>query len=91
MRYFRSAVDTYNVICSTLDAAYGYPNHETKTYRALPLASDLPQDASGRVYLAVSVEYCDYILSSEMLASLKASGSVDEIEREEYETVAPPP
>jgi hypothetical protein len=73
-----------------LDAAYGYPNAETKTERALPLAADLPTDAQGRVYLAISQEYCDYILPSEMLPQLLASGAVEEVDAAAYAALLPP-
>ena len=84
MRYFRSTAAVYASICAQLDAAYGYPNAEPKTERALPLASDLPTDGQGRVYLAISQEYCDYILPSEMLPGLLASGAVEEIDEAAY-------
>lgn len=89
MRYFRSTAAVYASICAQLDAAYGYPNAETKTERALPLASDLPTDGQGRVYLAISQEYCDYILPSEMLPGLLASGAVEEIDAATYTAVLP--
>ena len=89
MRYFRSTPAVYGSICSQLDAAYGYPNAETKTERALPLAADLPTDAQGRVYLAISAEYCDYILPSEMLPQLIASGAVEEVDAAAYTAVLP--
>lgn len=91
MRYFRSLPAIYASICSQLDAAYGYPNAETKTERALPLASDLPADDQGRVYLAISADYCDYVLPSEMLPQLLASGDVEEIDAATYEAVLPTP
>jgi hypothetical protein len=90
MRYFRSTPAVYASICAQLDAAYGYPNAETKTERALPLAADLPTDAQGRVYLAISAEYCDYILPSEMLPQLLASGAVEELDAAAYAAVLPP-
>ena len=89
MRYFLSTPAVYGSICSQLDAAYGYPNAETKTERALPLAADLPTDAQGRVYLAISAEYCDYILPSEMLPQLIASGAVEEVDAAAYAAVLP--
>jgi hypothetical protein len=73
-----------------LDAAYGYPNAETKTLRSLPLVSDLPSDGQGRVYLAVSADYCDYNLPSELLPQLIAAGLVDEITAEQYAAVPTP-
>jgi hypothetical protein len=89
LRYFRSTPAVYSDICDQLDAAYGYPNAETKTDRALPLVAELPSDDQGRVYLAVSAQYCDYNLPSEMLPQLIAAGLVDEITAEQYEAVMP--
>jgi hypothetical protein len=79
----------YADICAQLDAAYGYPNEATKTMRSLPLVADLPADAEGRVYLAVSAEYCDYNLPSELLPQLIAAGLVEEITAEQYAEVLP--
>lgn len=90
MRYFRSSAAVYGSICSQLDAAWGYPNAATKTERALPLADTLPTDTQGRVYLAISADYCDYILPSQMLPELIASGAVEEITAEQYQAVLPP-
>jgi hypothetical protein len=89
MRYFRSTPAVYADICSQLDAAYGYPNAETKTQRTLPLVADLPADGQGRVYLAVSSEYCEYNLPSEMLPQLIAAGLVEEITDAQYAAVLP--
>ena len=89
MRYFRTTPAVYAGICSQLDAAYGYPNSDTKTERALPLASGLPADGQGRVYLAVDAAYCDYILPGQMLPDLLASGAVEELTEAQYLAVAP--
>lgn len=89
MRYFRANVAVYESIGSQLDAAYGYPNAETKTLRALPLANELPTDQDGMVYLAISSEYCDYILPSKLLPQLLASGAVEEITEEAYRSILP--
>jgi len=89
MRHFRSTPVVYSSVCSQLDAAYGYPNAETKTERTLPLAADLPTDDAGRVYLAISAAYCDYNLPSEMLPQLIAAGLVEEITAEQYAAVLP--
>ena len=90
MRYFRSTPAVYDSICSQLDAAYGYPNAETKTARTLPAVGDLLTDAQGRVYLAISSEYCEYNLPSEMLPKLLASGAVEEVTAAVYEGLLPP-
>jgi len=84
MRYFRSTPSVYGSICSQLDAAYGYPNAETKTDRTLPLVETLPTDAQGRVYLAILADYCEYILPSDMLPQLLSSGIVQEIDLAAY-------
>ncbi len=89
MRYFCSSPSVYADICAQLDAAYGYPNDATKTLRTLPLAADLPSDTQGRVYLAISAEYCQYILPSEMLPELLASGAVNEVSEAEYRALLP--
>lgn len=88
-RFFRSTPAVYGAICQQLDAAWGYPNSETKTERALPLVDELPTDQEGRVYLAISSEYCDYILPSQLLPELLASGAVEEIDAEAYKASLP--
>jgi hypothetical protein len=89
-RYFRSTPAVYVDVCAQLDAAWGYPNAETKTLRALPLAEELPADDEGRVYLSVAAEYCDYILPSQLLPELIAAGLVEELSEAEYAVVLPP-
>jgi hypothetical protein len=90
MRYFRSTENVYQVVCSQLDAAYGYPNAATKTLRSLPLASELPHDSQQRVYIAVDADYCNYILPSELLPQLLASGAIEEITQSQYQAMMPP-
>lgn len=91
MRFFRSLPSVYGDICAQLDAAYGYPNAGTKTTRTLPLASGLPADAAGRVYLAIQAEYCDFILPAQLLAELLASGAVEEVSESAYAEIVPHP
>jgi hypothetical protein len=91
VRHFRAAPAVYLFICQQLDAAYAYPNTATKTERALPLASDLPTDAQGRVYLAISAEYCQYELPSQMLPQLIAGGAIEEITEADHRSVVGPP
>jgi len=90
MRYFRSMPAVYADICAQLDVAYGYPNSGSKTQRTLPLVGSLPADIAGRVYLAVSAEYCEFNLPSEMLPQLIAAGVVEEITAAQYAAVLPP-
>lgn len=91
MRYFRSNAETYEAVRSQLDAAWGYPNAETKTLTAIPPASELPADTQGRVYLAIQSEYCDYILPAQLLPQLLASGAVEEISEATYTASLPNP
>jgi hypothetical protein len=88
-RYFRSTPAVYVDVCAQLDAAWGYPNPETKTLRALPLVGTLPADSDGRVCLSIAAEYCDYILPSELLPQLIAAGLVEEITAAQYAAVLP--
>ena len=89
MRYFRASRPVYESIREQLDAAWGYPNADTKTETALPPASHLYSDSQGRVYLAVSASYCEYVLPSEMLPELLASGAVEEIGEAAYLAALP--
>lgn len=84
VRYFRAEANIYAAVCAELDAAYGYPSAETKTARALPLASEMPKDAQGRVYLEVLADYCDFVLPVQILTQLLASGAVEEIDKAAY-------
>jgi hypothetical protein len=81
----------YLSICQQLDAAYGYPNTATKTDRTLPLASDLPADDQGRVYLAIPAEYCECELPSRMLPQLISSSAIEEITDAEHRSAVGPP
>lgn len=89
LRYFRAPLAVYADICAQLDAAYGYPNEATKTLRTLPLPMQETTDAQGRVYLAISSDYCDYDLPSELLPGLIASGAVQEITVAQYRQQVP--
>jgi hypothetical protein len=82
-RYFTTAANVYEAVSAQLDGAYGYPNPETRTERALPLAPELPS-VDGLLYLAVDATYCDYNLPSEMLPQLLSGGLVAEITEAEY-------
>lgn len=89
-RYFRSTLNVYLLVCSQLDAAYGYPNEATKTATTLPPASECLHDANGRLYLAVADAYCEFVLPSQMLTQLIGAGVVEEITEPEYLALLPP-
>jgi hypothetical protein len=78
-RYFRSNDELLAQVTAQLDAAYGYPNAETKTNTSLPHPSECPHDSEGRVYIAVDDTYCDFILPSQMLSQLISSGLAEEV------------
>lgn len=89
-RFFRSTPATYEAIRSQLDSAWGYPNDATQTETAIPPAGELAKDSEGRVYLSISAAYCDYILPSQMLPELIATGAVEEIDESAYLAILPP-
>ena len=91
LRYFRTTPKTLDYIRETLDAAWGFPNAETKTVTSLEPAATSPRDAQGRVYAVISAEYCNYDLPRELLLQLIASGAVEEIDAAEYERRFPLP
>lgn len=90
MRYFRTTPATYEAIRAQLDSAWGYPSAATATETAIPPASTLPSDSQGRVYLAVETEYCEFILPSQMLPQLLASGAVEEVDEATYRAAVQP-
>ena len=89
-RYFRSTDEVLAQVNAQLDEAYGYPSEATRTVTTLPPVADCPHDAQGRVYLAVDDGYCEYVLPSQMLPQLIASGLVEEINEGEYMATLPP-
>jgi hypothetical protein len=91
VRFFRSTDATYETIRSQLDAAYGYPNAETKTLTSITPAAEAPHDSQSRVYLAISSDYCDYNLPAELLPQLIASGAVAEITEADYQAATVKP
>ena len=88
-RYFRSTDEIMSQVNAQLDAAYNYPNPETKTNTTLPPPEECPHDAEGRVYLAVDDAYCEFVLPSQMLPQLIEIGAVEEIGQAQYESVLP--
>lgn len=91
IRYFRSTDAVLEQVRLSLDSAWGFPDAGTKTSTALDPASTSPHDEQGRVYVVVSAAYCEYIMPSQMLPELLASGVVEEIDNAEYERVFPLP
>ena len=90
LRYFRTTPETLDSIRATLDAEWGFPNPETKTATSLEPAATSPRDAQGRVYAVISAVYCDFVLPSQMLPQLLASGAVEEIDEATYQAAVQP-
>lgn len=88
IRYFRATDTAYEAVRSQLDEAYGYPNPESLTATSIPPAWDSPRDEMGMVYLAVSADYCDYILPAQLLAEMIAAGNVEEVTGDAFMSVA---
>lgn len=88
MRYFRATPAIYGEICVSMDIAYGYPNADTKTERAMPLVEHLPS-SGGKVYLTVTEEFCNHPAPAAMLPDLLQGGYVEEITAEQYQAALP--
>lgn len=88
-RYFRSDVGTYEAVRNSLNAAWGFPNAGTASC-ILP-ADDpaAPIDNAGRIYLAVTDEWCQWDEVAAVLPGLLASGAVEEIDRAAYLAALP--
>jgi hypothetical protein len=80
MRFFRSTDAVYEQVRTTLDAAWGHPNAETRTTTCIEPSGTAPHDSRGKVLLAVQAEFCDYHAVAEILPQLLASGAVEEID-----------
>jgi hypothetical protein len=84
LRFFRSTDDVYESVRAQLDAAWGFPNEETKTQTSISPALESPHDSLGRIYLVIAAEYCEYEAVLAALPSLIAGGFVEEIVEAEY-------
>ena len=89
MRYFRASLSVYEGIRAQLDAAYGYPNADTKTVTAITPAEDAAKDENGRVLLLASDAECEFPVAAAMLPQLLASGAVEEIDAATYQAALP--
>lgn len=90
MRYFRATESVYEQVRSSLDAAWGHPTPDGKTVTCIEPAATAPRDASGRIVLAVSEEFCQYEAAAAMLPQLLAGGAVEEIDEATYQAAVQP-
>jgi hypothetical protein len=86
MRYFRCLAgdEAYELIRTTLDAAWGHPNAETNTLTCIDPAKNAPRDTQGRIMLATSEAFCEYEAAAQMLTSVLSSGVIEEIDAATY-------
>jgi len=88
-RYFRSDVITYEAVRNSLNAAWGFPNAGTQTCVLPSNDATAPIDNEGRIYLAVTDEWCQWEEVATLLPSLLASSAVEEVTREQYLAALP--
>jgi len=86
MRFLRCLAgdEAYEQIRTTLDAAWGHPNAETKTQTCIDPASVAPRDTQGRIMLATSEAFCEYEAAAQMLPLLISGGTIEEIDAATY-------
>ena len=84
-RFFRSTPQTYELVRTTLDGMWGFPNAGTVT--CFTPATDIaaPKDASGNVLLAVDASWCEWEDVAPILTQLLDIGQVVEVDRQEYQ------
>jgi len=88
-RYFRSDVGTYESVRNSLNSAWGFPN--AGTHSCIMPADDptVPIDDAGRIYLAVTDEWCQWPEVAAALPGLLEGGVVEEVTREQYLAALP--
>ena len=88
-RYFRSDAGTYEAVRQSLNAAWGFPNAGTVSCILPADDPTAPIDEIGRIYLAVTDEWCQWDEVASVLPGLLESGVVEEITREQYIAALP--
>jgi hypothetical protein len=89
-RYFRSDLGTYEAVRDSLDASWGFPDAGTRSCVLPADEPTAPIDNAGRIYLAVTDEWCQWDEVAAVLPGLLASGAVEEVTREQYLAALPP-
>lgn len=87
MRYFRATESVYEQARAALDAAWGHPTADGRTFTCIEPAATAPRDANGLIVLAVHDAFTAYSVASTMLPQLLASGAVVEIDAATYQGV----
>jgi hypothetical protein len=86
-RFFTTDAATYEAMRAAVDAAWGYPTPETLT--CVPPASEQWRDASGRVVIALTLEWLSWEPVPSMIAEAIAAGVVVEIDEATFWAAAP--
>ena len=88
-RYFRASHETYESIRLSLNSAWGMPNAGTESCYTAADNPSVPQDADGRLYLAVHSDWCEWPAVAAVLPDLLKSGAVEEVDRDAYTAAMP--
>jgi len=86
-RFFATTDATYESMRAAVDSAWGYPTAQTLT--CVPPASEQWHDASGRVVIALTLEWLSWEPVPTMIGGAIASGVVSEIDEATFWAAAP--
>jgi hypothetical protein len=86
-RFFATDDATYEAMRAAVDSAWGYPTSETLT--CVPPAVEQWHDASGRVVIALTLEWLAWEPVPSMIAGALAAGVVIEIDEATFWAAAP--
>jgi hypothetical protein len=86
-RFFTTDDATYEQMRAAVDAAWGYPTAQTLT--CVPPAAEQWHDASGRVVIALTLEWLGWEPVPTMISGAIAAGAVSEIDEATFWAAAP--
>ena len=86
-RFFATTDDVYESMRAAVDSAWGYPTFATLT--CVPPAGEQWRDASGRVVIALTLEWLSWEPVPTMLGGAIAAGVVTEIDEPTFWAAAP--
>ena len=86
-RFFATTDATYEGMRTAVDSAWGYPTSATLT--CVPPAAEQWHDASGRVVIALTLEWLSWEPVPTMIGGAIAAGLVSEIDEETFWRAAP--
>jgi len=86
-RFFATTDATYEAMRAAVDAAWGYPT--TQTLTCVPPSAEQWHDASGRVVIALTLEWLGWEPVPSMIHGAIASGVVNEIDEATFWAAMP--